>query len=417
MPTATLQIEKKKTLVPKLRFQEFESPLAKFRMDDVVTFKSGGTPSKEKGVYWNGDIPWISATSMQGKYYSKSERTITEEGLKNGSKLTSKGTLLLLVRGSMLFNKVPIGITERDVAFNQDLKALIPNKSSGSEFLYQWFCAKQQFLLNKVTGTGIGAGKLDTNDLSCLKIYLPTLSEQQKIASFLSAVDEKIQQLSRKKELLEQYKKGVMQQLFSGKLRFKDQNVEDFADWEEKKLGDIAERNSNKNKGNQVNFVLTNSATQGVVSQADYFDREIANQNNLEGYYIVEIDDFVYNPRISVHAPVGPIKRNKLKQGVMSPLYSVFRFKEGDLHFFEYYFETIGWHEYLESISNKGARHDRMNITNNDFFKMPISFPCIEEQQKIANFLSSIDTKIESVNKQITQTQTFKKGLLQGMFV
>jgi type I restriction enzyme S subunit len=208
-----------------------------------------------------------------------------------------------------------------------------------------------------------------------------------------------------------------MQQLFSGKLRFKDENGVEYPEWEEKNLGEIAERNANKNKENLVSLVLTNSATQGIVSQNEYFDREIANQNNLEGYYIVEIDDFVYNPRISVHAPVGPIKRNKLIQGVMSPLYSVFRFKVKNLPFFEYYFETVRWHEYLESVSNKGARHDRMNITNSDFFKMPVPFPCDEEREKIANFLSNIDSKIESTNQQINQTQTFKKGLLQKMFV
>ena len=106
-------------LVSQLRFKEFDGELATYKMDDVVSFKSGGTPSKEKDAYWEGDIPWISAASMRGKYYSKSERTISEEGLKNGSQLASEGQLLLLVRGSMLYNKVPIGIAERDVAFNE----------------------------------------------------------------------------------------------------------------------------------------------------------------------------------------------------------------------------------------------------------------------------------------------------------
>ena len=129
------------------------------------------------------------------------------------------------------------------------------------------------------------------------------------------------------------------------------------------------------------------------------------------------MDDFVYNPRVSVHAPVGPIKRNKLREGVMSPLYLVFRFKEKNLKYFEYFFETNYWHDYLESVANIGVRHDRMNISNSDFFKMPIPFPSDEEQQKISTFLSSIDTKIQSINTQISQTQSFKKGLLQQMFV
>ena len=238
--------------------------------------------------------------------------------------------------------------------------------------------------------------------------------------------------LTKKKEALEQYKKGVMQQLFSQKIRFTP-SLEDFKDelaqgkvidlatnypdWEEKRLAEIAVRNSNKNKDSKVNFVLTNSATQGIVSQGEYFDRDIANQNNLAGYYIVEVNDFVYNPRISVHAPVGPIKRNKLQLGIMSPLYSVFRFKKDNLEYFEYYFETKFWHRYLDNVSNMGARHDRMNITNEDFYKMPIPLPCNEEREKITDFLSSLTFKIESVNQQIEKTQTFKKGLLQQMFI
>ena len=102
-------------------------------------------------------------------------------------------------------------------------------------------------------------------------------------------------------------------------------------------------------------------------------------KNNLEGYYIVSKDDFVYNPRISASAPVGPIKRNKLQKGVMSPLYSIFRFKESLLEYFEHYFETTNWHKYLHSVANFGARHDRMNITNSDFSYSTICTPEIEK--------------------------------------
>lgn len=129
------------------------------------------------------------------------------------------------------------------------------------------------------------------------------------------------------------------------------------------------------------------------------------------------IDSFVYNPRISTYAPVGPIKRNNLKLGVMSPLYTVFKIKDENLIFIEYFFETTLWHRYMHSIANIGARHDRMNITNVDFLKMPIHLPCSKEQTKIANFLSSLDTRIEQVNKQLNLIKEFKKALLQKMFV
>ncbi len=208
-----------------------------------------------------------------------------------------------------------------------------------------------------------------------------------------------------------------MQQLFSGKLRFKDENGMDYADWEVKKLGEIAEKRIAKNRDNKITLVFTNSALHGIVNQRDFFDKDIANKNNLGGYYLVEKNDFVYNPRISTFAPVGPISRNHLDTGIMSPLYSVFRFKVGNLDFIDCFFNSSVWHLHMKDISNYGARDDRMSFSTGDFYKMPVPFPCIDEQQKIADFLFSIDVKIESANKQITQTQSFKKGLLQQMFV
>jgi len=388
--------------LPKLRFPEFSTTLDNLKLDDVVTFKSGGTPSKENESYWNGDIPWISATSMQGKYYSKSDRTLTEEGLKKGSKLALKGSLLLLVRGSMLFNKIPIGITERDVAFNQDLKSLIVNDKSNTEYLYQWFSSQENLILDKVVGTGIGAGKLDTEDLKNLKLNLPSLPEQTKIATFLTAVDEKLTALKQKKTLLEQYKKGVMQKIFSQELRFKEHNGNDFEDWEEKKLGEIADIK----KGKQLNRIeLTETGDylciNGGISPSGYTD----NFNTLENTITIS-------------------------EGGNSC---------GFVNFFKCKFWS-GGHNYSIEIINQ-------NLTNNDFlfqllkqkqldimslrvgsglpniqkkdlvafsFELPNS---IDEQTKIANFLSAIDEKINHCQGQIEKTAVWKKGLLQQLFV
>jgi len=232
-----------------------------------------------------------------------------------------------------------------------------------------------------------------------------------------SAIDQKIFQLKQMKILLEHYKKGVMQKIFSQKIRFNDDNGQEFPKWEKKKLGELALKVSKKNKENQVTSVLTNSAINGIVLQRDFFEKDIANLDNLLNYYIVNIDDFVYNPRISSFAPVGPIKRNRISQGVMSPLYSVFKFHTGVLAFYESYFSTTYWHKFMESIANYGARSDRMNITTNEFYEMPLPFPCIGEQTKIASFLSAIDDKNNHTQKQIEKAEVWKKGLLQQMFV
>ena len=187
-------------------------------------------------------------------------------------------------------------------------------------------------------------------------------------------------------------------------------------EWEVKRLGEIAEKVTSKNKSNEQLPVLTNSATEGVVNQQDYFDREIVTKDNLTNYHIIELNDFVYNPRISVAAPVGPISRNKIGTGIMSPLYTIFKFKEGNIDFFEQYFRTNCWHQYLKDKANFGARFDRMNISNEDFFNLPIPFPPLAEQRRIAQALTALDELIAATNGKLEQLKAYKKGLMQKLF-
>ena len=168
-----------KRKVPGLRFPEFQANLNIEKLGDVTKWASGGTPSKETAEYWGGDIPWISASSMYTDYVDSSGLYITLRGLKNGSKLAYKNSILILVRGSMLWNKIPVGIAARRVSFNQDVKCLIPHADElTTGFLLYWFLTYEHRLMNMVTGTGIGAGKLDTTDLQGLDVFLPPLAEQ-----------------------------------------------------------------------------------------------------------------------------------------------------------------------------------------------------------------------------------------------
>ena len=132
---------------------------------------------------------------------------------------------------------------------------------------------------------------------------------------------------------------------FVPQLRFPE--FQDAGDWEEKEFRRLAKRITQKNKKNTITRVLTNSAAYGIVDQRTYFDKDIANQNNLGGYFIVDKEDYVYNPRVSIIAPVGPISKNKIGKGVMSPLYTVFRFKNSNNGFYEQYFKSTRWHQYL----------------------------------------------------------------------
>ena len=187
-------------------------------------------------------------------------------------------------------------------------------------------------------------------------------------------------------------------------------------EWEEKKLGEVATKKNEKNTNLAVSRVLTNSANAGIVDQNEYFDRDIAVKGNTDSYYIVDINDFVYNPRISTAAPVGPISINKIGKGVMSPLYTVFKFHTGCISFYEHYFKTTIWHSYLKSIANFGARFDRMNITNEGFFNMPLLLPSPAEQQKIAECLTAMDNLITAQGQKVDALKEKKKGFMQQLF-
>lgn len=184
----------------------------------------------------------------------------------------------------------------------------------------------QQTCFHSSIGVHIEKMIFKVDDWFRWKIDVPSLADQRKIAGFLSAVDEKLDILRRQRDLLQSFRRGMMQKIFSQELRFKATDGSNFPKWKKKRLSELAQMVTTKNIDMGITRVLTNSATRGVVDQLDYFDKDIANADNLGGYYVVEAGDYVYNPRISVSAPVGPINKNKIGKGVTSPLYNVFRF-------------------------------------------------------------------------------------------
>ena len=198
------------------------------------------------------------------------------------------------------------------------------------------------------------------------------------------------------------------------KLRFPE--FREAVGWQLVPLSQLATRAKQKNRDEKIARVLTNSAEFGVLNQRDFFDKDIATQGNLESYFVVELGSYVYNPRISATAPVGPISKNKIGIGVMPPLYTVFKFKDDSNEFYESYFKTTGWHTYMRQASSMGARHDRMAISSDDFMAMPLPASTPKEQQKIADCLSSLDELIAAQARKIEALKTHKKGLMQQLF-
>ena len=166
-------------------------------------------------------------------------------------------------------------------------------------------------------------------------------------------------------------------------------------DWEQRKLGEITNKGTKKNTELQYNETFTNSAEFGIISQSDFFDHSVSNPENICGYYIVENNSFVYNPRISNLAPVGPINRNKLGRiGIMSPLYTVFEVKNVNAEYLEWFFKSSHWHSFMYFNGDTGARADRFSIKDTLFFEMPIPIPDIDEQAKIGRYFSTLDNLI-----------------------
>lgn len=334
----------------------------------------GGSPrpidkfitNDENGLNWVkiGDAP------EQGNYITQTAEKIKPEGLKK-TRQVFPGDLIL--SNSMSFGRPYIMGIEGCI---HDGWLLIrdTNNSYDLKFLCVLLGSDQMFNQYKAFAAGSTVNNLNKELVGNTLVSVPTLEEQVKLGEYFSRIDHLIT-------------------LHQCKCNEKADNVM-FA-WEQRKLNEIAKKVTEKNKDNLYDEPLTNSAEQGIISQKDYFDREVVNEENLDGYYVVQDNDFVYNPRVSVTAPVGPINRNKLgRNGVMSPLYTVFRTHDIDTCYLEYYFKTTSWHRFMKLNGDSGARFDRFSIASSLFMEMPIPYPCMDEQERIGEYFQYLDNLI-----------------------
>ena len=306
--TMTINNEHKKLNVPNLRFPEFQGEWEKCRLGEVCTFLSGGTPKIDVKEYWNGTIPFVSAISMHDTYILDSKLHISEEGLKHGSRLLTKNNLLLLVRGSMLWNTIPICLNKNDVAFNQDVKGIIVNDTINNEFLLYWLKSKEQRLKYMVTGTGLGAGKLDTSDLLSMIVYIPAMKEQDKVARLLSLFDERIAAQNKIIEDLKKLKCAIIEKLYA--------EVKGTKYFYRQLFNIINERNKQLEYSN----VLSASQEKGMVSRDDLNLDIQFERSNINTYKIVRNGDYV----IHLRSFQGGFAFSE-KTGVCSPAYTILR--------------------------------------------------------------------------------------------
>lgn len=204
------------------------------------------------------------------------------------------------------------------------------------------------------------------------------------------------------------------------KLRFKADDGSQFPEWEKKKISDIFSKVKEKNKDGQNQNVITNSAEFGLINQRDFFDKDIAVDGKTENYTVIKTGDFVYNPRKSKQAPYGPFNCYHLERdGIVSPLYTCLRPKGiADNKYLQWYFQSGSWYRFIyENGAQNGARHDRVGMTDSLMQEIPVHLPQLaEEQQKIAEFLSTIDTVIAKQKETVSAWEERKKGVMQKLF-
>ena len=259
-------------------------------------------------------------------------------------------------------------------------------QNADSSFLYRLIQSRQfDEVANQSTGTKMP--RADWKLVSKTVFSIPSnISEQAAIGTYFTALDSLI--TLHQRECISFTGRADRLILTANKKRTT-------SSWEQRKLSEITDKVTEKNAGLQYVETFTNSAEFGIISQRDFFDHDIAKLGSLDGYYIVKNEDFVYNPRISTSAPVGPINRNKLgRTGVMSPLYTVFRPHDIDTTYLEYFFKCGYWHSFMNFNGDSGARSDRFSIRDNVFFQMPIPIPDIDEQRKIGELLTCLDNLI-----------------------
>jgi type I restriction enzyme S subunit len=406
--------------IPKLRFPEFSGEWEKKKLGELGNFIGGGTPSTKNIEFWNGNIPWISSSDLSDESINeiKTTRFINEQAVTNSAtKVIPKNSILIVSRVGV----GKIAINEKELCTSQDFTSLIPNHEYHHIFLAYFLKIKTNRLLEFNQGTSIKG--FVKSDLETLQMEIPSLPEQQKIASFLTAVDNKLQALKKKKSLLEQYKNGVMQKIFSQELRFKDTSNSlsaSFPEWEVKKLGEVCDEHLLKNSGNKYPEVFSVAKHKGIINQIEHLGRSFS-ANEISHYKLIFPGDMVYTKSPTADFPFGIIKQNRTGRiGVVSPLYCVFKPKTFALGYLlhEYFSSEINVYNYLNPLVQKGAKNT-MNINNDVFLNgAGLNLPMDQaEQTKIANFLSAIDEKIQLVQGQVEKMEVWKKGLLQKMFV
>ncbi|HDG5468855.1 TPA: restriction endonuclease subunit S, partial [Staphylococcus aureus] len=409
--------------VPELRFPGFEGEWEEKKLGEIFQIISGSTPLKSnKKFYENGNINWVKTTDLNNSKVTHSKEKITEYAMNSLKlKLVPKNSVLIAMYGG--FNQIGrTGLLKIDATINQAISALLMNHETNPEFI-------QAYLNYQVKGWKryAASSRKDPNitkkDIEQFKVPYVSINEQQKIGEFFSKLDRQIELEEQKLELLQQQKKGYMQKIFSQELRFKDENGEDYPEWEEKQLGELGVTYAGLSGKAKEDFGFGKDV---YVSYVNVFKNNIATLEMVENVSIkpgekqnnVKFGDILFTTSSEVPHEVG--------------MSSVWLYEKDNVYLNSFCFgfrttvsfiNPIFLARYLRSFEMRklitilAQGSTRFNISKKELMKLIVKIPRLDEQNRIINLFSILDGGIELQSMKVRKLKKRKQGLLQKMFI
>lgn len=411
-----------------LRFPQFTDEWQVKKLGDITTRMQSGLSRKLS----NTDIglPVIRSNNIQDQSIKTSDISYwyvkDPQGAKTESYFLENGDLLInFINSLSQIGKFAIYKDElnRPAIFTTNIMRLSFSKDVNADFIFYSLCSKRYTdYIQSITKPAVNQASFTTVDLKKFKLKLPSLDEQEKIAEFLTAVDERIALMEKKLELLKKYKKGVMQKIFTQQIRFKDENGDLYPDWEERKLGRIGETytgltgKSADDFGDGSNFITYMQIFSNSRIDTDKFAKVKVGAEERQNK--VKEGDIFFTTSSETPEEIGytSVLLDKVHDTYLNSFCFGYRADANILlpGFARFLFHSS---KTRKSISRLAQGSTRFNLSKNTLMKMGIDLPSVEEQQEIVNFLTILDDKIELENKKLQKAKRFKKSLLQRMFV
>ena len=340
------------------------------------------------------------------------------EGKDNSSE--DKSNYKVVCKGDMVYNSMRMwqganGVSNYDGIVSPAYTVLMPTEEIDNQYFAALF--KTSNLINEFRKNSQGltsdTWNLKYPQIRPIRLYIPSLQEQNKISSFIGTLEERIGKQRQLVDALKKYKRGVMQKVFRNMSAFSPSGFETV------RLSDIFKKVYRRNSNGEIKNVITNSAEHGLIPQRDFFDKDIAVDGNTGNYYVIEYGDFVYNPRKSNTAPYGPFNRyERQEKGIISPLYTCLVLK-ADIEpaYLAWYFKSDAWYRYIYDNGSQGVRHDRVSMTDDLLMGMPVIIPSKDSQIKIAKLLDCLEKRFQVELSQCEYLKTVREALLQQLFI